>query len=657
MALRFARSAPRPERLPGRWWILGAGAVLGVLLWHVAGEIGGDGLFHLARVRKLDAFDSLSLDAVNEFADGGLHPGYAFPLWHGFLALVARVAFLDPADVVLHEASILAPIALLVAYEAGYALFRRVGPAVAVVCAQVAVTALAPAHGGAYTALGLPATASRQLLVPAALALAFAYVERPTRGLLASTAAAGLVLAVIHPTYAIFLWLPFAGFLVVRSLVARDESKRIAAALAALVVPAAAYLVWLLPVVRDTASHAPDEGELQRAFQQYAGQLDVFSDTSYRLAPEVFGRGGAVAIAALLFVPLAGLALRRRWAAYVLGGFLAVAAVMLVPRLFVPFSDLVSLSQSRRAAGFWPLAFAFAGGLTVLAAILRSFLLPVALAGRDRAPARLPGRVRLPARARRAGARDLVRRRRRRRRSRARALLRDAARVRAADEARRRRRGALRAPDRGPRGLELEPFGRARREPADAGPGRGAARGRAEGRRCLLGHRDELPDRRRGARLHRGRAAEPRRGHGEEPALRSGARPTMRFFQHRRPGDPASGRRGLARRRPEPLRPAPQLRTGLRATTATRSTGCRSEGSTIAGHEAVARHALLAAGGRRRRPAAAQVRAVPAGARDRDPRARARRLEVDPRGRRPARADAGLGAPRALPRAEGPQAG
>jgi hypothetical protein len=379
VALRFARHAPRPERLPGRWWILGAGAVLGVVLWHVAGEIGGDGLFHLARVRKLEAFDSLSLDAVNEFADGGLHPGYAFPLWHGFLALVARVAFLDPADVVLHEASVLAPLALLVAYEAGYALFRRVGPAVAVVCAQVAVTALAPAHGGAYTALGLPATAARQLLVPAALALAFAYVERPTRGLLASTAAAGFVLAVIHPTYAIFLWLPFAGFLAVRSLTRRDESKRIATALAALVVPAAAFLVWLLPVVRDTASHEPGRGELQRAFAQYTGQLDVFSDTSYRLAPEVFGRAGAVAIASLLFVLLAGLALRRRWAAYVLGGFLAVAAVMLVPLLFVPFSDLVSLSQSRRAAGFWPLSFAFAGGLTVLAAILRSFLLPVAL--------------------------------------------------------------------------------------------------------------------------------------------------------------------------------------------------------------------------------------------------------------------------------------
>ena len=384
VAWRWARGAPRPERIPGRWWVFGVGALLGLLLWHVAGEVGGDGLFHLARVRKLDAFDSLSLNAVNEFADGGLHPGYAFPLWHGFLALVARVGFLDPADVVLHEASVLAPVALLVAYESGYALFRRVGPAVAVVCGAVAVTALAPSYGGAYTALGLPATAARQLLLPAAVALALGACVSETQGArrayLASAAAAGLVLAVVHPTYALFLWLPFAGFLVVRSLVERREAGRIAAALVALVVPAAAYLLWLMPTIRDTASVAPGEDELQRAFRQYAGQLDIFSDTRYRLAPEVFGRAGAVAIAALLLVPLAGLAIRRRWAAWVLGGFLAVAAVMLVPQLFVAFSDGVSISQARRAAGFWPLSFAFAGGLAVLNAMVRGLVLPGALA-------------------------------------------------------------------------------------------------------------------------------------------------------------------------------------------------------------------------------------------------------------------------------------
>ena len=132
--------------------------MLGLLLWHVAGEIGGDGLFHLARVRKLAELGGLSLSSVTEFADGGLHPGYAFPLWHAFLALVAKVAFADPAEVVLHEPTVLAPLAVLVAYEAGYAMFRRVTPAAASAGAAVAIAAMAPGHGGAYTALALPAT-------------------------------------------------------------------------------------------------------------------------------------------------------------------------------------------------------------------------------------------------------------------------------------------------------------------------------------------------------------------------------------------------------------------------------------------------------------------------------------------------------------------
>ena len=45
------------------------------------------------------------------------------------------------------------------------------------------------------------------------------------------------------------------------------------------------------------------------------------------------------------------------------------------------FSDLTSISQSRRAAGFWPLAFSFAGGFVVLGALLRGLVLPAALVG------------------------------------------------------------------------------------------------------------------------------------------------------------------------------------------------------------------------------------------------------------------------------------
>jgi hypothetical protein len=352
---------------------------VGVLLWIAAPSVDGDGLFHLARARKLVELDGLSPERVSEFVDGSLHPGYAFPLWHGFVALIAKVAGEDPERVVTHLPSILAPIAVVVAFEAGWALFRRTWAAGVTSAAQVAMIAFAPGMGGAYVFLSLPATASRQLLVPAALVLALESVRAPSLGVVASTAAAGFVLAVVHPTYAIFLWIPFAGFLVVRALWERRDLRTGTLALGALLVPAALFMLWLRPVVNDTRSVSPDAEELQRAFDQYGSQLVIHSDTSYNLAPEVFTRAGAVAIAALLLVPLAGFAARRRWAAYVVGGSLAVFAVMLVPPLFTSLSDLVSISQARRAAGFLPFAFAFAGGMGVLARLVGPLLIPLAL--------------------------------------------------------------------------------------------------------------------------------------------------------------------------------------------------------------------------------------------------------------------------------------
>jgi hypothetical protein len=138
-------------------------------------------------------------------------------------------------------------------------------------------------------------------------------------------------------------------------------------------------MLWLIPVVNDTASVSPDSREVRRALEHYAGQLDVRSETSYSLAAEVFTRSGAVAVAAILLFPLAAFAARRRWAAYVAGGSLAVLAVMLVPVLFTSLADLVSISQARRAAGFLPFAFAFAGGLGVLSRLIGPFLPPLAL--------------------------------------------------------------------------------------------------------------------------------------------------------------------------------------------------------------------------------------------------------------------------------------
>src|SRR5207253_3762056 len=176
VALPFAfLRRPSDQGLPRRGTVLLAGVVGGALLWGIEGVIKGDALFHLGRIRKLDDFGSLSLRAVDEFRDGGLHPGYAFPLWHGWLALVAKLGGVDPTSVVLHQSSILAPLALVLAFEMGRQVFRSRWLAFAVLLAQVGMIALAPGGAGAYTSLELPGTVARQLLVPAVIALFFGF--------------------------------------------------------------------------------------------------------------------------------------------------------------------------------------------------------------------------------------------------------------------------------------------------------------------------------------------------------------------------------------------------------------------------------------------------------------------------------------------------
>ncbi len=370
----------RPSVSLPRWGlgVLALGAAAGIALWWVAGY-DNDAFFHLARVRKLLAFDSLSLRSADEFRDGGLHPGYAFPLWHGAVALISRLAGVDPGAVVVHGPTVLLPASFLVTFEAGVALFRSRWAGLATVLAQFALLGLAAGHGGAFPSLALPTTASRALLVPALLALVFAYVREPSWQLLASVAAASLAMTLVHPTHAVLVAIGLVGFLVARALLARRDVTAIAAALAAVLAPAGAVVLWLRPLLDETVSHNPGSVELRRAFASYGRELDVFGLHSYRLTPELFGRAGAVAVAVLALLPLAVLARRRLWAAFVLGGMLITFAVALLPFVFPHFADAVSLSQARRIIGFAPRPFALAGAALVLAGLLRLGVLPVAL--------------------------------------------------------------------------------------------------------------------------------------------------------------------------------------------------------------------------------------------------------------------------------------
>jgi hypothetical protein len=367
----------RPLRVPrprGGALVFTGGLGLGIALWHVAGAVSGDGLFHLARVRKLVELGDLHLRTVDEFWDGGLHPGYAFPLWHGFDALVAKVSGLDPAIVVNHEASILAPLACLVAWESGVAVFGSAAAGASVLAGQLGLYVFAAGHGGSWTSLALPATGSKQVLVPAAIALFFWFVEARYWALAAAVALAFGELTLVHATYAVFALIPLGAFALVRLV----EWRSSAVALAAAALPALGALLWLRPLANESLGHNPTPAALAAGLQKYASELQIWSQHRFRIEPALVSRAGPVAVAALALVPLAALAFRRRWSAYVLGGTFALLALLLVPTLFVHFTDFVSLSQSRRAAGFLPFTFAFAGGLALLARSL--LVLPTALA-------------------------------------------------------------------------------------------------------------------------------------------------------------------------------------------------------------------------------------------------------------------------------------
>ena len=363
--------AARAEWMPVAL-VAAGGAVYGVAVWLAAGPLRGDALFHMARARKLDALPNLdSLRALSEFPDGGVHPGYAVPLWHAVLALIGRLGGVDIGDVVLGLSAVLMPLALVVAYAAGSALFGTRLGGVATAVAQVGVIQLAGENVSSFKLLSLPVAASLILLVPALLALLFSFAASGDRGLLLPLAAAALVLAVVHPSYAVFVLLPLGGFLAARTAVARStgDPLRIGLAIGTVVAAAGAFLLWLLPIANDAASYTPGERRRAQELFYYADRLD-FSGDSFRIDPSLLANGGLAVVAALVAVPLAAYAWRERWAGYVLGGAIPLLLIALVPALFSRFADLVSLSQALRIRHFLPLSFALAGAALLAGSLL-----------------------------------------------------------------------------------------------------------------------------------------------------------------------------------------------------------------------------------------------------------------------------------------------
>src|SRR5207237_8740281 len=222
-------------------------------------------------------------------------------------------------------------------WEAGVAVFGSAAAGFAVLAGSLGIYVFAAAHGGSFTSLALPATSAKQLFVPASIALFFGYLESRRAAVAASLAVAFGGLALVHATYAVFALIPLAAYAVVRL----GEWAASATALLAGAVPTGLVLLWIRPLVDETRSHNPSDQALASGLVHYERDLQIWSTHHFRVMPALVGRGGAVVVAALVLVPLAAFAARRRWGAFALGGTVSILALMLVPVLFVLFSALV----------------------------------------------------------------------------------------------------------------------------------------------------------------------------------------------------------------------------------------------------------------------------------------------------------------------------
>ena len=242
---------------------------------------------------------------------------------------------------------------------------------------------------------------SRQLLVPAVLALFFALRRATARATaLASIAAASLALALVHPTYALFV-LRAARWLRRRPLRSRERDAtrgRRRGARRGRRPDASRVALALLPDRRARRSRTtPSRQTLDEPWRTTSTSSTSSRTASYRLAPEVFARSGrGRRRGALCSSRSPRSRARRRWASFVLGGSIAVLALMLTARCSsrtsrtrsrsrsrgAPPASSRSRSRSRAGAPCSPACSALGGA-------------PARARGRDRLPARLPGRLRL----------------------------------------------------------------------------------------------------------------------------------------------------------------------------------------------------------------------------------------------------------------------
>jgi hypothetical protein len=351
-------------RLSWALLFLGSMAGLALLLWLGSWNNVGDAVEHIARMRKITDLSPPAhhLDQLGLLPPGtGLHPGYAFPLWHATGAVIVWITGLEETTMFRFWPAALVPFVALAIYRAGRSMFGCREAGIATFIAYLGLFAF-PAGVYYFSLISYPGNISIFLFWPLVIDRLFTYLREGGREPLWTIAAAAFAVSAIHGSYAPFMILLVGLFFITRLVIVRDRSelRRMGLAFGFLTVPFLLFLIWLFPAADSSASTVSRAGEHFFTIVNRNGSL-------VSMKADWLTRGGPLAVAALLCVPLASSAMRTRAAAFVASTSAAVILILLVPQIFTPFAHVLSVSQGRRFIFYLPWAFALVGGALILA--------------------------------------------------------------------------------------------------------------------------------------------------------------------------------------------------------------------------------------------------------------------------------------------------
>jgi hypothetical protein len=351
------------------------------VLWLGSWNNVGDAVEHIARMRKISELNPpRALDELGLLPpDAGLHPGYAFPLWHAVGAVIVWLSSLEETVMFRYWPVALFPIVGAVIYRAGSVVFGSRAAGIATLVGYLGAFSFPWSGVGFFSLMSYPGYICIFLFWPLVIERTFTFLREGGREPLCTAAAASFAVSAIHPSYAPFMIMLIAAFVAARLAIERDrtEIRRMGLALGAVTAPFLLFLIWLFPAADSSASTRA------HGTAHFASLVNTYGDLTSMKA-EWLTRGGPIAIAALICAPLAGAATRKRAGVFIASTTLVVLLTLLVPWLFSPFADVMSVSQGRRFLFYLPWAFALTGGALVLArfrwfAVAGAFALGVAL--------------------------------------------------------------------------------------------------------------------------------------------------------------------------------------------------------------------------------------------------------------------------------------